>query len=105
MKPAQYWRETRQIKDYLGKTGKVISSTVIRASSPEFNYLVPYSYVVVDFVGIKKEMMGAGSELLSVGDKVICVMRKMGQTDDKNLIDYGLKVQKAPSGSQVKKGK
>ncbi|MDH5533537.1 MAG: hypothetical protein OEX81_03870 [Candidatus Pacebacteria bacterium] len=94
MKPAQYWREAKQIKEYLGKTGQVISSTVIRASSPEFNYLVPYSYVVVDFSGVKKEMMGAGSQLLDTGDRVVCVIRKMGQTDSKSLIEYGLKVEK-----------
>ena len=94
MKPAQYWREAKQIKEYLGKTGQVIASTVIRTSSPEFNYIVPYSYLVVDFNGVKKEMMGAGSELLSVGNEVICVMRKIGQSGDKSLIEYGLKVQK-----------
>ena len=94
MKPAQYWRQAKQVKEYLGKTGQVVTSTVIRASSPEFNYLVPYSYVVVDFAGTKKELMGVGQEILQVGDDVICVMRKMAQTDSKNLIDYGLKVAK-----------
>lgn len=98
MKPAQYWRESKQIKEYLGKTGVVFASTTIRSSSPQFNHMVPYSYLVVDFNGVKKEMMGAGSELLTVGDKVICVMRKMGQMDDKSLIEYGLKVQKIVKG-------
>jgi uncharacterized OB-fold protein len=105
MKPAQYWREAKQIKEYLGKTGQVVASTVIRSSSPQFNHMVPYSYLVVDFNGVKKEMMGAGSELLIEGDKVICVMRKMGLSDDKSLIEYGLKVEKIPSGAQVREEK
>ena len=99
MKPAQYWREAKQIKEYLGKTGSVVASTVIRSSAPEFNHLVPYSYVVVDFSGIKKEFMGIGNEILSTGDEVTCVMRKMSRGDNKSLIEYGIKVEKINKGN------
>lgn len=94
IKPAQYWRETKHIKGYLGKIGEVISTTVIRTTSSEFSYLVPYSYVVVDFAGVKKELMGVSGDLLEIGDQVKCVMRKMSQPTNQGLIEYGLKVQK-----------
>jgi uncharacterized OB-fold protein len=94
MKPAQYWRHKKQIKDYLGKLGQVVASTVIRTTSPGLSHMTPYSYVVVDFAGEKKELMGVGNEMLEVGDKVVCVMRKMERGASNQLIDYGLKVKK-----------
>lgn len=94
MKPAQYWRHSRTIKEYVHKQGTVISSTMIRTTTPELEYLIPYSYVVVDFGDEKKEMMGVPGEALAIGDTVCCVMRKMGQTNPTELIDYGLKVKK-----------
>jgi uncharacterized OB-fold protein len=94
MKPAQYWRDKQHIKDYLGKTGQVVANTVIRATSPELSHMTPYSYVIVDFTGEKKELMGVGNEVLQVGDRVVCVMRKMELGAPHQLINYGLKVKK-----------
>lgn len=94
MKPAQYWRQNKQIKDYLGKKGQVVASTIIRTTSPELSHMTPYSYVIVDFTGEKKELMGVGNEVLEVGDNVVCVMRRMGVGTQHHLIDYGLKVKK-----------
>ncbi|NCN87757.1 MAG: hypothetical protein GW941_02585 [Candidatus Pacebacteria bacterium] len=94
MKPAQYWRNKQKIKDYIGKTGQVIASTTIRTSSPGLTHITPYSYVIVDFSGEKKELMGVGNELLEIGDEVVCVMRKMELGAPQELIDYGLKVKK-----------
>ncbi|NCN03741.1 MAG: hypothetical protein GW942_01545 [Candidatus Pacebacteria bacterium] len=94
MKPAQYWRDKQIINDYLGKTGQVVANTVIRTTSPELSHMAPYSYVIVDFSGIKKEMMGVGNEVLVAGDSVVCVIRRMGLGDLQGLIDYGLKVKK-----------
>lgn len=94
MKPAQYWREKQKIKYFLGKTGKVIASTVIRTTTPNLDYLTPYSYVVVDFKGEKREMMGVSGEILETGDEVVCVMRKTELSKPNQLINYGLKVQK-----------
>lgn len=94
MKPAQYWRDKQQIKDYLGKTGLVVANTVIRTTSPGLSHMTPYSYVIVDFAGEKKELMGIGNEVLLAGDQVVCVMRKMSLGASHQLIDYGLKVKK-----------
>ena len=94
MKPAQYWREKKKIKEFLGQKGLVIASTVIRTTTPGLSYLAPYSYVVVDFAGEKKEMMGVSGEILENGDEVVCVMRKTELSEPNQLINYGLKVQK-----------
>lgn len=94
MKPAQYWRSNKDWNEWLGRTGQVLAVTTIRTGSPEFAYLVPYSYALVDFNGEKKEMLATGNDMLKIGDSVICVLRKMGRTDEKSIIDYGLKVQK-----------
>lgn len=94
MKPAQYWREKKKIRQFIGRRGQVIASTIIRTSAPGLDYLTPYSYAVVDFAGEKKEMMGVSGEALSIGDEVVCVMRKTEISEPNQLINYGLKVQK-----------
>lgn len=94
MKPAQYWREKQTIKEFLGRTGRVVANTVIRTTAPGLAYLTPYSYVVVDFEGEKREMMGVSGDILKSGDEVVCVMRKTELSEPNQLINYGLKVQK-----------
>jgi uncharacterized OB-fold protein len=94
MKPAQYWRMNKEWKNWLGKSGTVMASTVVRVYAPSPSVFTPYSYVLVDFGGEKKEFMGAGQEIFEVGEKVVCVLRKVAVPEKHDLIPYGIKVAK-----------
>lgn len=94
MQPAQTWRNTKDIAKWLGKKGLVATVTRIRTSSPELAAMTPYSYSLINFGEIKKELMATGHDKLKIGDKVECVLRKINLTDKEGIIEYGLKVKK-----------
>jgi len=94
MTAAQYKRQNQDWAKYLGKTGVVLASTYIRVAAADLSSAAPYSYVLVDLGEDKKELMGAGHELLQIGDKVQCVLRKISVDGTAGLIEYGIKVQK-----------
>jgi len=91
---AKYCRQNKSWSDYLGKVGKVIVSTSLKASPPEQKMFIPYSFVLVDFGEEKKELMGVCGESYVTGDSVKCVFRKLSISDEKGLINYGIKVKK-----------
>ncbi len=97
MKPPQYWRQSKTWSEWLGKTGRVIASTIVRVAAHQRASQTPYSYVVVDFGDIRKEMMGEGHQVLQPGDQVECVLRKIAESEPHELIHYGLKVKKVGS--------
>ena len=94
MKPPQYWRQNKDWKNWLGKRGKVIASTIVRVSAPEQSAFTPYSYVLVDFGNERHEFMGEGHAVFEINDEVQCVLRKISVLADHELIPYGIKVQK-----------
>ncbi|MEN8253663.1 MAG: hypothetical protein ABFQ62_04800 [Patescibacteria group bacterium] len=94
MRPAEYYRQNKDWKKYIGKVGIVVASTMIRVSAPEQTDLLPYSYAVVKVGKEKKEYMGVGHEKLKPGDKVKCVLRKVGISNKAGIIEYGIKVTK-----------
>lgn len=94
MKPPQYWRHTKTWSDWLGKTGTVVASTIVRVAAHQRSSMTPYSYVIVDFGEVRREMMAEGHQVLQPGDTVECVLRKMAESEPHALIHYGLKVKK-----------
>ncbi len=94
MNPAQYWRSSKTWQKWLGKTGTVLSSSVVHVASAEFAACAPYSYALIDFGNEKHEFMGVDQEILAAGDQVQCVFRKMETPQLEALIPYGMKVQK-----------
>lgn len=94
VKPPSYWRAAQQWHEWLGRRGRVVVATYIRVAAPQFAVATPYSYLLVDFGGQRREFMGVGHEHPQAGDEVECVLRKMGQGGAADLIEYGIKVQK-----------
>lgn len=100
MHPAKYWRHTQTHKEWLGKKGVVIASSLVHVAAPTQSALTPYSYALVDFGNTKHEWMGADTTVLAAGDKVICVLRKTGNDTNHGLIPYGIKVKKIDNDSK-----
>jgi len=99
MQPAEYYRCSKTWKKWLGKTGRVVASSVIRVTTPEFESSTPYSYVIADIqISPKKTerhgFVSVSGQEFEIGDHLICVLRRMGQVDDSSLIPYGIKVKK-----------
>ncbi len=90
--PAYYWRQNKEWSKWLGKTGVVVSATMIRVSEASRESMTPYSYAIVDFDGEKHEFMGETNVELQIGDKVKCVLRKMAVAEKSGLVEYGIKV-------------
>jgi uncharacterized OB-fold protein len=96
-KPAKYWRSTQTWKEWLGKRGRVVASTIINVAEPHLKDMAPYSYVIVDFGKEKKEFMGVVNQTFSAGDEVECVLRRFSVPEKSELIQYGIKVSKVTS--------
>lgn len=94
MQPALYKRKVDEWKQWVGKRGVVVVSTVINVAPPAQDRFKPYSYVLVSFGEERHEFMGAGHEEFDVGDKVECVLRRSDAIDERGLIGYGIKVKK-----------
>lgn len=94
MHPGKYWRDSKQLRGWLGKKGTVITSSIVHVAAPDQTAFTPYSYVLVDFKDQRHEFMGVDHQTFSNGDEVICVLRKIGITPPNGLIPYGIKVKK-----------
>lgn len=102
MKAAAYYRQNKNWKNYLGRVGRVVVSTMIHVGSQAQESFLPYSYAVVDFgkegglprAQSRGEFMGVANEELAADDKVVCVLRKIGISDKAGIISYGIKVKK-----------
>ena len=90
---AKIWRGKEKRLKNLGKTGKVVSWTKI-LESPEGFEDKPY-YVVMVEVKDKKAVgqMVEGREP-KVGDKVVGVLRRLGEAKRDEVIEYGVKWKK-----------
>ncbi len=84
----------------MGKTGTIVSWTIIRVPSTDFTNQAPYPVAIVDLEGGKRITAQivdlpagrqAGNEDVKTGQKVITIIRKVFETGD-GIIPYGIKV-------------
>lgn len=94
MTPAEYVRKNKEWKKLLGKRGVVVATTQVRVASPELAAFTPYSYAIVEIDGVRRSWMGVVGEVLSVGDTVECILRKIAIPGPQEIIPYGIKVRK-----------
>jgi uncharacterized OB-fold protein len=94
MKPAAYWRANKKWSQWIGRQGEVVAATRMQVAIPELAPWTPLSYALVDFADERHEFLVAGQDEVQAGDRVECVLRKLGQPDEKGVIAYGIKVRK-----------
>ena len=93
--PVKVWRNQKHVKRMIGKTGTVISWTIIRVPPADFGYQAPYPVVIVKLDGgdsITAQMVDCEEENISIGQKVITVVRRTIQSQTDAVIPYGIKV-------------
>lgn len=80
----------------LGKTGTIVSWTIIRVPPANFGYQAPYPVALVELDDgggrIVAQMVDFSETQLVIGQKVTTVVRKTIQSETDAVIPYGVKV-------------
>jgi len=95
LSPVKVWRNQKTIHTLLGKTGTIISWTIIRVPPEGFSTLAPYPVVIVqldDGVRITAQMVDWEEGRVSIGQRVTVVVRKACESVEDGVISYGTKV-------------
>lgn len=93
--PVKIWRNQKKIAASIGKTGTLVSWTVIWVPPGDFMDQAPYPVVLValdDGERIAAQLVDYSEEQLKFGQKVITVVRKTIQSGTDDVIPYGIKV-------------
>ena len=92
--PIKLWRRQRQIRDNLGKAGKILSWTKILVAGQKHHSFAPFLVVLVELENGEKifgQLMEMSLENLKIGQKVKSVLRKTYKPNNKEIVPYGLK--------------
>lgn len=93
--PVKIWRNQKKVASLLGKSGTIISWTLIRVPPSGFSDQAPYPVVLVALDGggrLEAQLVDWQSEDLVVGRKVYTVLRRVTHPDLDGIIPYGIKV-------------
>src|SRR3989344_3020652 len=93
--PAAIWRDSRKLEQALGKVGKIMAVTTIYSPPSGYEHQVPYNVAIVEFEdGLKHacEVVDVAKDSLKIGLKVKAVIRRIGQSEPEELIEYSIKV-------------
>lgn len=92
--PIKIWREHKNLRNYLGKAGKVLVWTKILVPPAGFEHEAPYLAGIVDFGDFKMpvQIVDCEEEDLKPNQKVKVVIRKIAKVKPDEVIEYGVKV-------------
>ena len=93
--PVKIWRNQKKITNLLGKTGKIISWTIIRTPPAAFMDQAPYGVVLVDLDGggrLAAQLVDWKPKHLKAGQRVATVVRRITSPNADGVIPYGIKV-------------
>lgn len=92
--PVKVWRNQKKIAKLLGKTGKVISWTIIRVPPADFSYQAPYAVAVVELTSgnrLVAQLADPDEPEIKSGMKVRLVIRRTSKPESQEVIPYGIK--------------
>jgi len=93
--PANLWRKSARLTQNLGKVGKVAAFTTIHSAPSGYEHQVPYSVGIIRFedgTSRSLEIVDTAAKNIKIGLKVQTVVRRIGQSEPEELIEYGIKV-------------
>ncbi len=92
--PVTTWRRQKTLKSYTGKKGVILTWTRIMVPGPQFKKYAPY-YVVLAAMEDGTHMCGmlvdCRTTSITIGMKVISVLRKVREVEEEDIIPYGIK--------------
>lgn len=92
--PVKIWRRQKEIRENLGKVGKIMTWTDIHIAGTDFKKFAPYPVVLVELESGQKiygQLVDYDDKKLRIGEKVISILRKVRQATDEGVIAYGIK--------------
>jgi len=92
--PVKIWRHQKKYAPFLGKEGKIISWTLIKAPPVGYEEEAPYPVVLVELQDKKRiigQLVDWTKKDLKTGKKVKIVYRRVGKVDLEGVIHYGIK--------------
>jgi uncharacterized OB-fold protein len=92
--PVKIWRNQKQVRDLVGKTGQVLTWTVIRVPPAGFSNQAPYAVVLVKLVNNRQvicQLVDFDTEKIAINLPVKLVVRVIKEPDSDGVIVYGIK--------------
>lgn len=92
--PVKIWRRQKDIREILGKKGKVITWTKIFIPSPDFKKSAPYITALILLDSGKKvfgQLVDHDEKEIKMNMPVTAVLRKVRQPTEESVIAYGIK--------------
>lgn len=92
--PVKVWRRQKEIRELLGKTGKIVTWTKIFVAPLQFKKYAPFPVVLVEFEDGRRlygQLVDFEEADLRSGKKVISILRKVRQASGEGVIAYGIK--------------
>lgn len=92
--PVTVWRHHKNIRNYLGRTGKIIVWTKVFMAPSGFEHEAPYPVAIVEFSKgdrMPLQLVEYDEKHLKPGQKIKTVVRKLGKVGLNEVIEYGIK--------------
>ncbi len=95
--PVKIWRRQKYIRRLLGKSGTIISWTIIYMPGTDFKKYAPFTVGIIKLnsgENITCQLIDFDTNELKQGAKVVITLRKVREGSDEDVIAYGLKARK-----------
>ena len=92
--PVTVWRNHKNLKGYLGKTGKLLVWTKVFIAPSGFEHEAPYFVAIVELEDGKRmplQLVECEDKDLKPGRKIATVVRRLGKVKLDRVIEYGIK--------------
>lgn len=93
--PVKIWRNQKNVASGLGKTGTILSWTIIRVPPGDFMDQAPYVVVLANMDDggcIEAQLVDVALDSISDGQRVQTIIRRVTKPDADGVIPYGIKV-------------
>lgn len=93
--PVKIWRNQKKLQKLVGKTGKIISYTLVRVAPTHWKEQAPYPVAVVllsDGSRITAKVVDYEEKHMKIHQKVVTVVRRIRKPSREGIIPYGIKV-------------
>lgn len=88
------WRNQKTEREYLGKTGIILTWTEIHVAPSRFSAQTPYAVALIEFDSNERryvQLVGVKNNDVKIGSKVKIVLRRLYEGGKEDIIRYGLK--------------
>lgn len=92
--PVKIWRNQKNTAALVGKTGTILSWTIVRVPPGDFIDQAPYPVALLELEDGKRivcQLVDYDEEHLLFGQKAITVIRRVTHPDPDGVIPYGIK--------------